>query len=114
MQAVRSKVSWSALAGRPSNRLSEMAAVRERQPLSQLAGRFLWSLSIEGHHRSGHAWLSGQLSTPPVTDGHHFDVVRTPTNGFFEKMNVHLSGGLTADTGMPGWDQTLAKQSGRW
>jgi hypothetical protein len=112
MQAVRSKASRPALVGRRSNRLSYVAAMRERQPLSQLAGRLLWGLAVERHHRGRHARLSSQLSTPPVTDGHHFDVVRTPADVFFEKMNDHLSGGLTADTGMSGWDQTLAKQSG--
>ena len=96
MQAVRSKSSRPALAGRRCNRLGYVAAMRERQPRGQLVGRLFWGLAIEGHHRRRHARLPGQLSTPTVADGRHLDVVRTPTNGFFKMFDDHLSGGLTA------------------
>lgn len=94
-QAVRSKVSRPALVGRRCNRLGYVAAMRERQPRGQLAGRLLWGLAVEGHHRSGHARLPGQLSTPAVTDRRHVDLVQTPTYRFFEMVNDHLSGGPT-------------------
>jgi hypothetical protein len=90
---VRSKDVRPALVGRRSNRLGYLAAMRERQPRGQLVGRLLWGLAIEGHHRGGHARLPGQLSTPTVTDRHHFDVVRTPAYVLFEMFNDHLSGG---------------------
>ena len=37
--------------------------------------------------------LPSKLGTPPVADGHHFDLVRTPADGFFEMLNGHLSWG---------------------
>jgi hypothetical protein len=52
------------------------------------------------------------LSAPPVADGRHVDMVRTPTYRFFEVVNDHLSGGPTDCAGMSGWDQTLTNQSG--
>jgi len=94
-QDVRSKDSRPALVGRRSNRLGYVAAMRERQPRGQLAGRLLWGLAVEGHHRSRHAGLPGQLGAPAIAHRRHFDVVRTPTNGFFEMFNDHLSGGPT-------------------
>src|SRR5688500_5750564 len=86
--------------------------MRERQPRGQLAGRLLWGLAVEGHHRGRHARLSCQLSTPTVTDGRYVDLVRTSAYRFFETVNDHLSGGPTDYAGMPGWDQTLTNQSG--
>jgi len=110
-QAVRSKVSRPALVGR-CHRLGDVAAMRERQPRSQLPGRLLRRLAVEGHHRGGHPGFPRQLSAPPVADGRHVDLVRTPTYSFFEVVNDHLSGGPTDYAGMPGWDQTLTNQSG--
>ena len=95
MQGVRSKPWRPALVGRRCNRLGYVAAMRERQPRGQLAGRFLWGLAIKRHHRGGQTRFPRQLGTPPVADGHHFDVVRTPADGFFEMVNDHLSGGPT-------------------
>lgn len=96
-QAVRSKPSRPALVGRRRNRLGYVAAMRERQPRGQLAGRLLWGLAVKGHHRSRHAGFPRQLGTPPIADGHHFDLVRPPADGFFEMVNDHLSGGPTMD-----------------
>jgi hypothetical protein len=97
-QAVRSKVSWASLAGW-RNRLSYMTPMREGQPRRQLAGRLLWSLPVEGHHRGGHAWFPRQLGAPPVADWRHVNLVRTPAYGFFEVVNDHLSGGPTNQAG---------------
>lgn len=94
-QDVRSKGSRPALVGRRCNRLGYVAAMRERQPRGQLAGRLFWGLAVEGHHCGRHAGLPGQLGTPTVADGRYLDVVRTPTNRFFEMFNVHLSGDPT-------------------
>jgi hypothetical protein len=112
MQAVRSKVSRPALVGGGCNRLGYVAAMRERQPRGQLPGRLLWGLAVEGHHRGGHPGFPRQLGAPPVADGRHVDLVRTPTYRFFEVVNDHLSGGPTDHAGMSGWDQTLTNQSG--
>ena len=111
-QAVRSKVSRPALVGGRCNRLGYLAAMRKRQPRGQLAGRLLWGLAVEGHHRGGHPGFPRQLSAPPVADRRHVDLVRTPTYRFFEVVNDHLSGGSTDYAGMSGWDQTLTNQSG--
>jgi hypothetical protein len=108
---VRSKLSRPALAGRRCNRLG-YAAMRERQPGGQLAGRLLRRLAVEGHHRGGHPGFPCQLGAPPVADGRHVDMVRTPTYSFFKVVNDHLSGGPTDHAGMSGWDQTLTNQSG--
>ncbi len=74
-----------------------MATIRERQPRGQLPGRLLRSRAVEGHHGGRHAGFPCKLSTPPVADGRHLDVVRTPTNGFFEMFDDHLSGDLTVE-----------------
>ena len=99
MQAVRSKGSRPALAGRRCNRLGYVAAMRERQPRGQLAGRLLWGLAVEGHHRGRHSRFPRQLGAPPVADGRHVDLVRTPTYRFFEVVNDHVSGGPTVCCG---------------
>ena len=97
------------------NRLGYVAAMRERQPRGQLAGRLLRRLAVEGHHRGGHPGFPRQLSAPPVADRRHVDLVRTPTYCFFKVVNDHLSGGPTDYAGMSGWDQTLTNpvRSGR-
>jgi hypothetical protein len=99
MQAGRSKPWRPALVGRRSNRLRCLAAMRERQPRSQLVGRLLWGLAVEGHHGGLHARVPPKLGTPPVTDGHHLDLVRTPADSFFEMVNDHLFGGPTLQSG---------------
>jgi hypothetical protein len=99
MQAVRSKPARPALVGRRSNRLRRLAAMRERQPRGQLVGRLLWGLAVEGHHRSGDARRPAKLGAPPVADGHHLYVVRTPADRFFEMVNGQLSGGSTLKSG---------------
>jgi len=66
--------------------------MRERQPGGQLSGRLFWRLAVKGHHCGGHARSASELRTPPVADGHHFDLVRTPADVFFEMVNVHLFG----------------------
>lgn len=106
-QGVRSKPPDQALVGRRRNRLSLLAAMREREPRGQLAGRLLWGLAIEGHHRRWHPRLPRQLGTPPVADRRDLDLVRTPAYGFFEMMNDHGCGGLTVANGTSGWDRTL-------
>jgi len=111
MQAVGSKVSKPDLVRRRCDRLGYVAAMRERQPRGQLAGRLLWGLAVERHHRCGHTRFPRQLGTPPVTDGRYVDFVRTPTYRFFEVVD-HLSGGPTDFAGLSGWDQTLTNQSG--
>jgi hypothetical protein len=93
MQAVRSKPSRPALVGRRSDRLRHLAAMRERQPRGQLAGRLLWGLAVEGHHRGGQARLPAKLGAPPVADGRYLYLVRTPADRFFEVVNGQLSGG---------------------
>jgi hypothetical protein len=105
-------VSWPALVGGWCNRLGYVASMRERQPRSQQASRFFWGRAVKRHHGCGHTGLSRQLGAPPVADGRHVDVVRTPTYSFFEVVNDHLSGGPTEFAGMSGWDQTLTNQSG--
>jgi hypothetical protein len=105
-------VSRPVLVSSRCNRLGYVAAMRERQPRGQLAGRLLRRLAVEGHHRGGHPGFPRQLSAPPVADGRHVDLVRTPTYSFFEVVNDHLSGGPTDYAGMSGWDQTLTNQSG--
>ena len=100
-QAVRSKLSGSGSIGRRGNRLGHLAAMCERQPVRQPAGRFLRRLAVEGHHRRGHPRLPVKLGPPPVTDGHHFDLVRMPADSFFEMVNDHLSGGPTARSEVP-------------
>ena len=109
---MRSKPSRPALVSRRCNWLGCVAAMRERQPRGQLAGRLLRCLAVEGHHRGGHPGFPRQLSAPPVADGRHVDMVRTPTYRFFEVVNDHLSGGPTDYAGMSGWDQALTNQSG--
>jgi hypothetical protein len=111
-QDVRSKGSWPALVGRRCNRLGLVAAMRERQPRRQLAGRLLWGLAVKGHHRRGHSGFSGQLGTPAVADRRHLDVVRTPTNGLFEMFDDHLSGDLTECVESDGFRRTVSNQSG--
>ena len=99
MQAVRSKPPTPALVGGRRNRLRHLAAIRERQPGSQLLRRLLWGPAVEGHHGGRHARVPAKLGTPPVADGHHFDLVRTPADSFFEMVNDHLSGGPTLRSG---------------
>lgn len=99
MQAVRSKGLRPALVGRRCNRLGYVAAMRERQPRGQLAGRLLWGRAVEGHHRGRHSRFPRQLGAPPVADGRHVDLVRTPTYRFFEMVNDHVSGGPTVCCG---------------
>jgi hypothetical protein len=93
MQGVRSKPSKAALIGGRSNRLRCGAAMREHEPGRQLAGGLLGGLAVEGHHGRRHARLPGQLGAPAVADRRHFNLVRTPGDGFFEMVN-HLSGGF--------------------
>ena len=95
MQAVRSNPSGPASVGGCGERLGRLAAMRKRQPGSQAAGRFLGGLAVEGHHGGRHARVSPELGTPPVADGHHLDLVRTPADSFFEMVNDHLYGGPT-------------------
>ena len=71
----------------------------ERQPGRQLLDRLLRGLAVEGHHGGLHSRLPLKLGTPPVADGHHFDLVRTPADGFFEMLNGHLYGGRTFQSG---------------
>jgi hypothetical protein len=99
MQAVRSKPSTPALVGRGRDRLRGMAPMRERQPGSQLLDGLLRGLAVEGHHGGWHAGVPAKLGTPPVADGHHLDLVRTPGNRFFEMLNGHLCGGSTFQSG---------------
>jgi hypothetical protein len=86
--------------------------MRERQPRGQLTGRLLWGLAVKGHHGGGHARLPQQLGAPPIADGRDFDLVRAPADVLFEVVNDHLSGGLTEQTRVSGWDQTLSIQPG--
>ena len=101
MQVVRSKPSWPALVGVRGHRLGDVTAMRERQPGSQLLDRLLGGLAVEGHHGGLHARVPAELGSPPVADGHHLDLVRTPANGLFEMLNGHLSGGSTFQSGAP-------------
>ncbi|HEY3057641.1 MAG TPA: hypothetical protein VGL99_01565, partial [Chloroflexota bacterium] len=62
----------------------------QRQPAQELAGGFIRRLPVKGHHSGGHPGAAPQLRSPPVADGRHLDLVRTPANGFFEVMNDHV------------------------
>jgi hypothetical protein len=73
----------------------------ERQPGGQLLDGLLRGLPVEGHHRGGEARRPAKLGTPPVADGHHLDLVRTPANRFFEMPYGHVSGGLTFQSEAP-------------
>ena len=99
MQAVRSKPPGPASVGRCGDGLGCLAAMRKRQPGRQLPCRLLRGLAVEGHHGGRHARVSAKLGTPPVADRHHFDLVRTPADSFFEMVNNHLSGGSTLRSG---------------
>jgi hypothetical protein len=73
--------------------------MRERQPCGQLAGRLLWGLAVKGHHRGGDARRPAKLGAPPVADGRHLYLVRTPADRFFEVVNGQLSGGSILQSG---------------
>jgi hypothetical protein len=90
MQAVRSKGLGPALDSRRGQRLRRLAAVCERQPRGQLAGRLFWGLAVERHHRRWYPGRAAELSSPAVADGRHLDLVRTPADGLFEMMNCHV------------------------
>lgn len=62
----------------------------ERQPLGEMARRFVGRLAVERHHGSGHARHPTQVRPPSIADGHHFDMVRPPANAFFKTMNSHM------------------------
>lgn len=62
----------------------------KRQPLGEMARRFVGRLAVERHHRSGHARHPTQVRPPPIADGHHFDMVRPPANAFFKTVNSHV------------------------
>jgi len=79
-----------ALDSRRGNRLGPLAAVCERQPRGQLAGRLFWGLAVKRHHRGGHARPSTKLGSPPVADGRNLDQIRTPADGLFEMVNGHV------------------------
>jgi hypothetical protein len=64
--------------------------VGERQPRGQLVGGFFRGLAVERHHRRGYASCAAELGTPTVADGRYLNVVRTPTDSFFEMMNDHV------------------------
>ena len=64
--------------------------MRQRQPLRELARRFIGRLAVEGHHRGGNAGPPAKLRAPPVTDERHLDLVRAPANDFFVSMNRHV------------------------
>jgi hypothetical protein len=88
MQAVRSKGLWPALDG--GYRLRRLATVCERQPGGQLVGSLFRGRPVERHHRRGYPSGAAELGTPTVADGRYLDVVRTPTDSFFEMMNDHV------------------------
>jgi len=67
-----------------------LPAVRQRQPLGQVAGGFVRRRSVERHHRRWKARGAGELGAPSVADGRDLDVVRTPANRFVESMNSHV------------------------
>jgi len=103
MQAVRSKQlarrAAPTLRIRPAERrrilgggyrLRRLATMGERQPGGKLVGGFFRCLAVERHHRRGYASRAAELGTPTVTDGRYLDVVRTPTDSFFEMMNDHV------------------------
>jgi hypothetical protein len=60
------------------------------EPVRQLVSRFVGCLTVKRHHRSRHSWSAPQLRAPARPDGRHFDLVRTPADGLFEAMNVHV------------------------
>jgi hypothetical protein len=66
------------------------APVGQRQPLGQLARGLVGRRAVKRHHRGRHSRAAAQLRPPPVTDGRHFDLVRTPADSFFEAMNDHV------------------------
>ena len=61
-----------------------------RQPVRELLGGPIGGLAVERHHRRRHAGSAPQLGAPAIPDGRHLDLVRTPADGFFEAMNVHV------------------------
>jgi hypothetical protein len=62
------------------------------QPLRKLVSRGVGRLTVKRHHRRRQAGHAPQLRTPPISYGRDFNLVRTPANGFFEAMNVHVFG----------------------
>lgn len=66
------------------------APVGQRQPLRQLPRGLVRRRTVKRHHRGWHPGAAAQLRTPPVTDGRHFDLVRTPADSLFEAMNDHV------------------------
>jgi hypothetical protein len=72
------------------DRRLSMAPVRQCEPLRELASRFIGRPAVKRHHGCGHPRRTPELCAPPVADGRHLDLVRTPANGFFEAMNCHV------------------------
>ncbi len=68
------------------------APVGDFEPVRELVRGGIGRLTIERHHCRRQARHAPQLRTPPVTHGRDFDLVRTPADGFFEAMNVHVFG----------------------
>ena len=71
-------------------RLGRLATVCERQPGGQLMRSFFRGRPVERHHRRGYPSRAAELGTPAIADGRYLDVVRTPTDSFFEMMNDHV------------------------
>jgi len=63
--------------------------MREREPLGELPGSFVWGGSVKRHHGGRDAGGAEQLGAPAIADEHDFDQVRAPADGFFKAMNGH-------------------------
>ena len=64
--------------------------MREREPLAQLSGRFLWCSAIKRHRRGRTAGKPRKLRAPfAAADAGDLDSVLPAVDGFFEAMFVH-------------------------
>jgi hypothetical protein len=58
--------------------------VRQREPLDELQGSFVWRLTVKRHHRGWHAWHPAELGAPAIAHWRHFDRVRATSDGLLE------------------------------
>src|SRR5690348_14810284 len=68
----------------------ESSPVGDLEPVREMLGSVARGLTIERHHRCRHAGSAPQLRAPAIPNRRDFNLVRTPANGFFEAMNVHV------------------------
>jgi hypothetical protein len=71
---------------------TSLDAVRESQPVAQLARRFVRRFPVKRHQGGGAAGNAGDLRSPLlVADARDLDEVLASIDGFSQPMNVHVS-----------------------